>query len=484
MNDTMTTPDARDEELGRRVGRALDRRQAGPMAIELGAVRQGARRRRARRHVMAGVASVAVVVAGVAVIVRRHAETVPADSPPSSVPATPVIPAVAVLPASFGEPVFAYASQGGQPRGAALPRVDVWQSGSTRVVVRTFSDPAAVGGPSTTFEAPATTAAEERRTDPGTIEQLASDQWVRYLSPQRERGDNVIVRGLDQNAAEALFASLVDVGGALTPPVGYDLVEHADASAAEAPAGWYAMVGYGKGAGDRWVVTSPLMPDRPSLELAMSFAVGSVRDIGGRQVFVEKPAEDRVPALTWLDPSGVVIGYTSRTTADESVVGQASLVSQHQLEDIARRVSSGLAAKPVLASTDLDGVTLTLRGTRDGVAACVADDAAEQCAEDLNASVNQPPMAGTMHALVEGQWVIWGYYELGVDGYDTPDPTDDQFLTPEGERLPIVTGDDDGFLWYVIRVPSGDATVTTSYTNDVGGVVGTIARPIVVSTFG
>jgi hypothetical protein len=36
----------------------------------------------------------------------------------------------------------------------------------------------------------------------------------------------------------------------------------------------------------------------------------------------------------------------------------------------------------------------------------------------------------------------------------------------------------------VIRVPSGDATVTTSYTNDVGGVVGTIARPIVVSTFG
>jgi hypothetical protein len=435
--------------------------------------------------VVTGIASIAVAVAGVTVIVRRHAETVPSDSPPISVPAAPVIPAVAVLPASFGEPVYAYASQGGQPRGAALPRVDVWESGSTRVVVRTFSAPNAAS-PSTTFEPPATTAAEAPGTGtaPGTIEQLASDQWVQYRSPQRQRGDNVIVRGLARAAAEALFASLVDEGGALAPPSGFSLVDHADASPAGAPAGWYAMVGYGEGSGDRWVITSPLMPDRPSLELAMSFAVGSVRDIDGRQVFVEKPAENRVPALTWLDPSRVVIGFTSSTAADESVVGQTSLVSQAELEHIAATISSRFAARPVLASTHLDGLALTLRGTEGDVAACVGTGAAEQCAADINASINQPPIAGTMHALVDGQWVIWGYFELGVDGYDTPDPSDDRFLTPQGERLPIVTGEDDGFLWYVIRVPAGVGTVTTSSSNDVGGVVGTVARPIVVDAFG
>jgi hypothetical protein len=354
------------------------------------------------------------------------------------------------------------------------------------VVVRTFVDSPPASGPTTTFEPPPTTAAAEpgADTEPGTIEQLADDQWVQYRSGERAHGDNVIVRGLDRAGAEALFASLTEVAGVLMPPAGYDRVEHADASPAGAPAGWYAMVGYGQGAGDRWIITSPLAPDRASIELATSFSVGALRTIGGRQVLVDQPVEGRVPSLTWLDPAGVVVGYSALTASGEPMVGQVSLVPQHQLERIAADISSRLATKPVLASTDLDGLALTVRGTRDAVAACVGSGDGEQCADDVNAAVNQPPLAGTMDAIVGGQWVIWGYYEAGAEGYDTPDVGDDRFLTSEGERLPIVTGEDDGFLWYVIRVPNGDSTVTTSWANDVGGVVGTIARPIVVGTFG
>jgi hypothetical protein len=491
MNDTMTQVDARDDELGRRIGRALDRRAGASVAIDVGNVHRGARRRRARRHAWVGAASVALVVAAVAVVARRQADTSPADSPPASVPAVPSITGAAVLPASFGDPVFVDANTGGLPRGVALPRVDVWESGTTRVVVRTFEeppagDPVGTAGPSTTFEPPPTTAAAEAGTElePGAIEQLALDQWVQFRSSKRAFGDNVIVRGVDRSAAEELFGALVEVDGAPAPPAGFDLVEHADASPAGAVAGWFTTVGYGAAGGDRWLTTTPVVPDRASIELAMSFSVGSVRSLDGRQVWEEQPVDGRDPGLLWIDPSGLIIGHWSVTGTDESIVGRVPIVSQSQFEQLAAGLSARLATKPVVASAEVDGLDVRLRGSLDDVVACIGIGAAEQCAQDVNASINQPPKAGAMEAIVDGQWVIFGFHELGVEGSDVPDLTDDRYVAPDGHALPIVTSQSDGFLWFVVRVPAGTASVTTSSSNDIGGVVGTIARPLLVGTLG
>jgi hypothetical protein len=216
----------------------------------------------------------------------------------------------------------------------------------------------------------------------------------------------------------------------------------------------------------------------------MSFSIGSVRTLDGRQVWEEQPADGRKPGLVWIDPSGLIIGHWATTGTDESIVGRASIVSQSQFEQLAARLSARLAGKPVVGSAQVDGLEVSLRGSPDDVVACIGAGAAEQCAQDVNASINEPPKAGAMEAVVDGEWVIFGFYELGVDGSDAPDLSDDRYLAPDGQALPIVTAQSDGFLWFVIRVPAGTATVTTSSSNDIGGVVGTVGRPLVVGTLG
>ncbi|HQV59052.1 MAG TPA: hypothetical protein PKV27_13625, partial [Ilumatobacteraceae bacterium] len=58
------------------------------------------------------------------------------------------------------------------------------------------------------------------------------------------------------------------------------------------------------------------------------------------------------------------------------------------------------------------------------------------------------------------------------------------YSTPDGTLLPIVTRERDGFLWYVIAVPDDVNVITAAPTNNAGGVVGQIARPLVIGALG
>jgi Sulfatase len=98
-------------------------------------------------------------------------------------------------------------------------------------------------------------------------------------------------------------------------------------------------------------------------------------------------------------------------------------------------------------------LNLTLRGTADDVVLCIGTGAAEQCAAHPNASVNAPPVTGTMDMIIDGERIVFGSLELGVDHYN-PDVNDDRFVTPEGEILPVTSTEQDGLPWYAIRVPA------------------------------
>ena len=88
-----------------------------------------------------------------------------------------------------------------------------------------------------------------------------------------------------------------------------------------------------------------------------------------------------------------------------------------------------------------------------------------------------------MDTIIDGHWVVFGYFELGVDQYN-PDVNDDRFVTPQGEMLPVTTAEQGGFLWYAIRVPATARTLTVEASNDIGGIVGTVARPLVIGPLG
>jgi hypothetical protein len=429
-----------------------------------------------------------MVAGAVTVLSQRSADAPVAEPPPVEVPAPPTIDVAAVLPTSFGDPVSLYAIGGGQPQGTVHPRVDIWSAGTTRIVVRTFPEPGSVpdlSGSPTTVAAPAVTEAPDPNltSTVGDIEQLASDQWVKYFSAERNQGNTVIIRGADSADAEAMFDSLVDIDGVLAPPAGFELVEHADAVPASELSGWYTLVGYGAGSGELFVSAWEPDPGRESLELATAWSVGAIRTVAGREVFDDHAYVGR-EALMWLDPSGAVVGvYGDSTALDDSIVSQVSLVPQRQLEALAGELSARLASRPVMAAAEVDGLNLTLRGTTGDVVLCIGTGAAEQCAADQNASINAPPLAGTNDTIVDGEWIVFGYFELGVDQY-MPDVSDDRFVTPEGETLPVTSVEQDGFLWYAIRVPTAARTLTVDASNDVGGIVGTAARPLVIGPLG
>ncbi|MGD9998141.1 MAG: hypothetical protein AB7L17_03820 [Ilumatobacteraceae bacterium] len=482
MTNTITSE---DERLGARVGAMLGRRRGARLSLGLDEVRDGARRRRARHRTALGVAVLALVAGSVTVLARRGSDG-PVDQPPADTAVvTPTIGAAAVLPASYGDPVSVYATGGGNPRGAPLPAVDVWSDGTTRIVVRTFSR-ATSGATDDTLsdEPPPTTAAElEPVSRSGQIEEIGEGQWVLYLSGDGVRGDHVIVRGADRASASALVESMVEVDGVLAPSGAFDLVEHADAGSAAEPNGWYAQVGYGAGFGEIWVSANEMTPTRGTLELAASWSLGELRSVGGREV-LEQQVDDTRRSMTWIDPSGVqlsVWGYSS--AVDDSIVSELLLVSSRELQVIAGELSRRLATEPAMTAVDIDGLRITLRGTRDHVVSCVGTGSDEQCAVDEQASVDSQPLAGAMDATVGDQWVMYGYSEIGEDGL-VPDVSDDQFVTAAGTALPVSSTVHDGYLWWVVRASSNDRTIRLAWTNDIGGVVGTIARPLVIGSLG
>jgi hypothetical protein len=487
-----------------RIARALERYADAPMTIDLDAVRRGARRRRARRRTGTALTIAALAGGAVTAIAVRAADPPPTDGPVATAPELPPFGAAALLPADIFGPPTEVAAQRRATWNVALPRIDVWESGAQRIVVHTH--PAATDADAPAVEAtavPATTAPVTTATPSpddvvdlpgsatGVVEQLADDQWVMYLSAERSQGDFVIARGMSRSAAERAFRSLVIVGDALQPAEGYRRVEHADASPPSTPSSWYSQVGFGARAEfanvpDTYVVVSEPTAGRDSLELAAAHMPVAILDIGGREVAELRFDGDR--SYMWRDPIGVYVTVWSfaelveRDTIADIVAG-TRLIGPPEFHAIADGISSTRSAEPEVAHADVGSTRLTLRGTQTNVVLCIAAVEAEHCTLDYNASINEPPINSTIDAVVDGEWIIAGVYELTQDR-DRPDLGDERYTLPDGTDAPITVVESDGRLWWTARVPVGVDRVTTHWENDTGGIVGTVTRPIVIGPLG
>jgi len=75
---------------------------------------------------------------------------------------------------------------------------------------------------------------------------------------------------------------------------------------------------------------------------------------------------------------------------------------------------------------DVDGVTVTFRAGPTDVVLCVGYSGDEQCAADPDASLHAPPVAASVDAVVGGEWIIAGVFELEGAGY-RPVIDDDEY---------------------------------------------------------
>ncbi len=476
-----------------RIGQALERRADPPMHVDLDAVRRGAVRRRNRRR--AGTVLALALIAGGAVagVTVREAETpAPAQEPVVEIP-TPAIGAAAILPPDvYGEPTMANASRGLVPNNVGWPQVDVWESTTGRIIVHTHR-PGESGAvpevpvstaPTTTLAVPPDALVDVAGVRMAELVQIADDQWVAYLSADRDTGDRVVLRGMTRGEAEAALRSLEDVDGVLQPESDYRLVDHADAMPATAPTGWTAVLGFGAEQ-DVWTYVYEPVGGRSSLETLPTFGPPvEIRTIAGHEVAVA-PRDERSPdAYTWLDPSGVFVTLSSWSgrVGAEAIAG-VTLIGPAQFDDIASTISAAHAAKPLVARASVEGVDITLRGGPTDVVVCVGVATDEQCAADPSASLGAAPVAATVDAVVGGEWVIAGVFELEGAG-DRPVIDDDRYTLPDGSDAPVAVVESDGRLWWTVRVPEGVDVVTTHWQNDVGGIVGSFARPVAVGPIG
>ena len=481
-----------------RIARALDRRPDAPMHVDLDAVRRGARHRRARRRAVTALAVAALAggaVAAIAVRATEHAPEAPATSPQP-----PPFGAAALLPADiFGPPTEVDVDRGAT-YGVALPQTDVWESPEGRIVVHTRL---AAGAPME--EIPATTApasvavpssgdvVDVAGAADGVVEQLADDQWVIYLTPEREQGDLVIARGMTRGEAERAFRSLVTVDGVLQPAAGYQLVEHADAvPASPVPVGWATSVGFGAepefaGIPGSYVGVSEPVFGRDTIELTASWWPVALIDVDGREVAEVRPNESQSSFL-WRDASGVFVtvwSFDGSITRDSigDVIGDTRLIGPGELLSIADSISAARATKPEVAQGQVGSVTITQRGTPTDVVLCLGSAGEQQCTAEPNASLNDPPINSVVDAIVDGQWIIAGVYELSSDR-ERPDLTDERYTLADGTDAPITIVESDGRLWWTALVPADVDRITTHSSNDTGVIVGTIVRPVVMGPLG
>jgi hypothetical protein len=478
-------------DLTDRLAGALDGRADPPMTIDLDAVRRGARRRRSRRRGATAGAGVLVVAAAVSAIGFRDEPAAPA-APADSAVEPPAIGGAAILPvAEFGEPVEVYASRAGAPWGQDLPQIDVWESPTGRLVVRTRlldgRDPS-IAPPTTVpvTTVPVTTAVPSAGdvldvgTRPGVIEQLADDQWVVYLSDDRFTGDVVVARGMTRAEAEREFSTLVDVDGVLTPPVGYELVEHADAQPSSFPRNWYAQTGFGD-APDLWVSVTSQTEGRGSLELQMTGSPGALRTVDGVDVMQLPTDSDIQTSLSWIDERGFLIGVWSwsRELGDE-IVEQVTAIGPAEFEAIADAISDEQTTQALRDTAEVDGVQLSVRGTPDEVVLCIGSGPDEQCARDAAGG-----LYGTMDALVDGEWIIFGAYDIDPEYPPTVDDFDSlRWTMPDGNDVDVQVVEAPGRFWYIARVPAGVPLITADSRNFTGGFAGPVGRPVVIGSLG
>ena len=493
MNDLI------DQELGQQLGSALrgfvGTQQRSAIAIEQ--VVAGAKRRRVQRRAVAGFAGVALMAGAVLVLAQRADPPSPVRDSNTPVVRPEMLPAYATVEGApgVGEPVLLWAGRGGQPMGGATPRIDVWQAGGQRLVIKTVDNSTARLAAESADTAVATSAAATAVGDAGqpwgdhdvtrvtargvvaAVEHLADDQyavWITTTSP--DRYTVVTGRGMSRDDVLAAVEALVELDGVLQPAAGFDRTEHADALPASTPSLPYAQVSYGVPDGPS-VATWGVPAGRASIELLFEWDTGRLVSIDGRDVMLIDQAWGQSSAV-WLDPSGVGITVWQTGPGAAELVPFVKVVTESQFHQLADDLSTRLTRDFAIADQQRFGpVSVVRRAGTDGDALCLATDAQETCAFF---PPGESPINMAVEADIDGHWVIFGYREIGADEQAlTADGV--TFSSPDGSCCDVQVTKHNGGFWYVTYVGDAVDVVTTNLGNVFGGIVGDVTRPLVAS---
>ena len=495
MNKTIDTD---LDELGAQLGRALHRRVASQVVrpIGLDPVLAGVARRRARRRSSVVVVCLALIAAAAVALATRTHDSVVGDDGDGSALRPALLPAFAILEGApgVGDPAYMSAQRGGLQMGISIPRIDVWASGDQRVVVRTVDNREASPLPGVTTTVVATTAVATGSNEPwsgravsklqirgvdGAIQELSADQfaaWVPTSSP--DRYTLVIARGMSRAEALAEVAALVDVDGVLQPASGFTAIERAAALPASTPSSAYAGAQYNYF--DNLYVATYLPPvGRSSLETIDWTTVGRLESISGRDVMVDDNSPDGTASATWLDPSGAVTTVALRGGDVAKLVPFVHMVSEADWLRQSRALSDRLARDlPVADRVSIGGASLIYRGSNEKTALCVAFETTEACVND---SSQTSPVSLADQVEINGHWVIFGYRQILPE--EEPNLTGDglKFTSASGSCCDVETTRHGDAIWFVVQVDDDVDVVDTNIGNLFGGIVGSIARPLVAA---
>jgi hypothetical protein len=495
MNRTL---DSDLDELGAQLGHALHRRVAsqGVRSIGLDPILAGAARRRARRRSGVIVVCLALIAAGGAALTTRAHDSVVGDDGDGSTARPALLPAFALLEGApgVGDPASMSAQRGGTPMGVSVPRIDVWESGDQRLVVRSVDNTEVPIPPGVTTTVVATTAVATGSSEPwgerrvsklqirevdGAIQELAADQfavWVPTTSP--DRYSLVIARGMSRAEALAEVAALVDVDGVLQPASGFIAIEQAAALPASTPSSAYAGAQYNY-LDDLYVATYLPPVGRSSLETIDWTTVGRLESISGRDVMVDDNPLDGTASATWLDPSGAVTTVALRGGDVATLVPFVHMVDQavwlRQSVALSDRMARDL---PVAGRVSIGSASLIYRSSNDKTAFCLAFDATEACVNDSSQS---SPVSLADQVEINGHWVIFGYRQILPD--EEPNLTGEElkFTSASGSCCDVETVKHGDAIWFMVQVDDGVDVVDTNVGNLYGGIVGSISRPLVAA---
>jgi hypothetical protein len=490
------------DELGAQLGQALRNRVATQRfnPPEMGRVRAGAKRRRALHRGGVVLVCVALVAAAGLALTRHVDESVTGGNGGAGAVRPPMLPAYAVLDGApgVGQPVSMWASTGAGPMGVAIPQTDVWQAGDQRLVIRSVDNTSVPLSPAVTTTVVATTAATTTgssgpwagrsvtglpvRGVDGAIEALAADQFAVWIpTPSPDKYTLVIGRGLSRDEVLADVNSLVDVDGVLQPSAGFTLVERAKPLPPTTPAPAFASVSYSH-TGSPIVTTYSVLAGWASIETASWYQVGRVDLIAGRQVMFVDGRLGNPPSVSWLDPSGAATAVSSRSGNVADLIPFVHMVTEsdfiRQGDDLSHRLTQTMTKDGIASVGD---VTLTRRHDVDSRALCVTgSDAREACV--ARPAIDESPGSAVAQALINGHWVIYGYREILPDEAFPLTTADLKFTSPDGSCCTVDVIRRDNAYWYVVHVDDGVDVVDTNLGNVFGGLVGSIARPLVAST--
>jgi hypothetical protein len=495
MNQTLESD---FDELGARLGRALhgrvDSQDLRPIGID--PVLAGVGRRRARRRSGAIVVCIALIAAAGFALTSRADESVVGDD--GVVPTRPaMLPAYAVLEGApgVGEPVAMYALRGGVPMGVSIPRIDVWESGEQRLVIKSVDNRETPLSPAVTTTVVATTAPATGSNEPwlgrpvtpinargvdGAVESLSADQFAVWIpTTSTDRYTVVIARGMSREEALAEVEALIELDGVLQPSSGFTATERAPAQPASTVQSPYASVSYSALTGP-YVATYSPPTGRSSIETIDWTGIGRLESVNGREVMSDDNPQDGSFSATWLDSTGAVISVTTRGGDAAELVPFVHTVNEADWLRQSTALSGRIAGEmPAADHVMLGSVTLTRRAKVGQSAFCATLDAAEACVAD---SSGESPASLADQAEIDGHWVIFGYREILPEEASYLTADDLTFTSPNGSCCDVEATEHDGAIWYVVHVDDDVDVLDTNVGNIFGGVVGSITRPLVASS--